>query len=342
MTPMMRGAAISRYPEAAAQVGLDARAMLRRVDIDSRAVSEPELRIPAPKIYALLEQSAVASGCETFGLRLAVLRRLTDFGPLSLLLLHQPSMRDTLMTLVRYQRMLNEALLLGVEDHAGDVVTVSETFVADAETPVRQAYEVAVATHFQVFSDPKGPRLRPRRVHFTHGPPTDDSLHRQVFGPIVEFNSEFNGFTCDRVEFDSISPSADPALVQFAARFISTLPYAQATSVTDEVRKAIHVLLPFDGASIGAVAARLGMSKRTMQRRLADESAEFSALLNEIRREQSVRHLSNARLPLSHVAGLIGYRRQTSFARWFAGEFGMIPSLWRTSGGAQSAAGSAL
>jgi AraC-like DNA-binding protein len=339
MTPMMRGAAISRYAEAAAQVGLDARAMLRRVDIDSRVLNEPELRIPAPKIFALLDASALASGCETFGLRLAVLRRLADYGPIALLLAHQPTMRDTLMTLVRYQRMLNEALLIGVEDHADDVVTVSEAFVAGAETPTRQASELAVATHFQVFSDPKGPRLRPRRVHFTHGPPADASLHRQVFGPIVEFNSEFNGFTCDRAEFDSVSASADPALVQFADGFISTLPHAQATSVADEVRKAIHVLLPFDGASIGAVAARLGVSKRTMQRRLADEDAEFSLLLNEIRREQSVRHLSNARLPLSHIAGLVGYSRQTSFARWFAGEFGMIPSAWRTAGRARPATG---
>jgi AraC-like DNA-binding protein len=224
--------------------------------------------------------------------------------------------------------MLNEALLLSVEDHA-DVVTVREEFVGGGDQPLRQAYELALATHLQVFSDPKGPRLRPARVHFTHAPPADVSEHRRMFGPIVEFGSEFNGFSCGRGEFDAISPSADPALVQYADRFISTLPYAQATSIAAEVRKAIHVLLPFDGASIEAVAARLGLSKRTLQRRLAEEGAEFSALLNEIRREQSVRHLSNARLPLSHVAGLVGYSRETSFARWFSGEFGMVPSAWR-------------
>ncbi len=332
MTPKMRGAAISRYAEAAAQVGLDPRAMLRRLDIDSRILDEPELRVPAPKVFELLEQSARDSRCDTFGLRMARLRRASDFGPIALLLAHQPTMRDTLMTLVRFQRMLNEALLISVEDYDDDVVVVREAFVSGGEAGLRQAYELAVGTHFQVFSDPKGPCLRPSRVHFTHGPPADDTTHRRLFGPIVEFNSEFNGFTCDRADFDSISASADPALVQFADRFISAMPFAQQTSVTAEVRKALHVLLPFDGASIGAVAARLGMSKRTMQRRLAEEGAEFSALLNEIRREQSVRHLSNIRLPLSHVAGLVGYSRETSFARWFASEFGMIPSTWRTAG----------
>jgi AraC-like DNA-binding protein len=332
MSPKMRGAAISRYAEAAAQVGLDPRAMLRRLDIDSRILNEPELRVPAAQIFQLLEQSAHESGCDTFGLRMASLRRLSDYGPIALMLAHQPTMRDTLMTIVRYQRMLNEALLISVEDHADDVVLVREAFVSGGEASLRQAYELALGTHFTVFGDPNGPRLRPRRVHFTHAPPANDALHRQLFGPIVEFNSEFNGFTCDRADFDSVSASADPALVQFADRFIRDMPFAQETSVVAEVRKAIHVLLPFDGASIGAIAARLGMSKRTMQRRLVAEGAEFSALLNEIRREQSVHHLSNIRLPLSHVAGLVGYSRETSFARWFAGEFGMIPSMWRTNG----------
>jgi AraC-like DNA-binding protein len=331
MTPMMRGAAIARYAEAAADVGLDARAMLRAVDIDPRVLTHPELRIPATKVYALLEASARLSGCETFGLRMARLRRLSDYGPVALVLAHQPSMRDTVMTLVRYQRMLNEALLVGVEDHPRDVVIVREDLVGAAESSLRQAYELALGTFACVFGDPGGPRLRPKETHFTHARPADDALHRQLFGASVVFESAFNGFVCDRIEFDGISPSADPALVQYADQFISTLPRAQETSIAAEVRKAIHVLLPFDGASIESVAARLGLAKRTLQRRLAEEGADFSALLNEIRREQTLQHLSNTRLPLSQVAGMVGYSRETSFARWFAGEFGMIPSIWRAS-----------
>jgi AraC-like DNA-binding protein len=331
MTPMMRGAAIWKYAEAAAQLGLDARAMLRQVEVDSRVLTDSEFRIPAPKVFALLEQSALASGCDTFGLRVSLLRRFADTGPIALLIAHQPTMRDALMTHVRYQRMLNEALLISVEDHRDDVVIVRIDFVSDPGAPLRQACELAIGALFRIYSDPKGPRLIPRRIHFAHAPPADPSLHRRVFGPIVEFDSEFTGFTCSRAEFDAVSPSADPALVQMADRLISALPYAQETSLTAEVRKSIHVLLPFDGASIGAVAARLGMSKRTLQRRLAEDGADFSALLNDIRREQSMRHLQNARLRLSHVAAMVGYNRETSFARWFAGEFGMAPSLWRSS-----------
>jgi AraC-like DNA-binding protein len=328
MTKVMRGAAISRYAEAATQVGLDPRAMLRRLDIDSRILDEPEMRVPAEKIVGLLELSAQASGCESFGLRIANLRRLSDYGPISLLLSHQPTMRDTIMTLVRYQRMLNEALLMQVQDHPDDVVIVRED-LAEAGRSARQAYELAVGTLFRLFSEPAGPRLRARRVHFTHAAPQDLAYHRQFFGPILEFDSGFNGFTCRRSEFDSISPSADPVLAKYAEGFIGALPYAQDIPLAAEVEKAIHILLPFNGASIKSVAARLGLSERTLQRRLADEAAEFSALLNGIRREHALRYLANARSPLSEVAALLGYSRETSFARWFAGEFGVTPSSWR-------------
>lgn len=325
----MRGAAIARYAEAAASLGLDARAMLRSVALDPRILNEAEQRVPADSVIELLEQSARASDCDTFGLRMAGLRRLSDYGPIALLLRHQPRMRDAMMTLVRYQRMLNEALLMDVEDHPDDLVIVREDLVVSGGASPRQAYELAVGTLFRIFND-SGPRLRPRSVHFTHPAPADIRHHREFFGPIVEFDAEFNGFTCHRAEFDRVSASADPALVAYAEGFIKSLPYAQPVSVTAEVRKAIHVLMPFNGASIKSVSARLGLSERTLQRRLAEEDSDFSALLNGIRRDHALRYLGNLRVPLFQVAGLVGYSRETSFARWFATEFGMTPSVWRT------------
>lgn len=330
MVPFMRGASISRYAEVAGELGLDPRAMLRRLDIDPRILEQPELRLPADRIFELLEASAQAAGCESFGLRMAAARRLSDYGAVSLLIVHLPTMRDALMTLVRYQRMLNEALRLDIEDFDDDLSLVRETMISPTGQPQRQAYELAVGTLFHIFRGPLGPTLKPRSVHFTHAPPADGAYHRRFFGPIVEFESEFNGLGCSRVDLDAPSPTADPALALHAERYVATLPYAENASLTAETQKAIQVLLPFNGASIVTVAARLGLSQRTLQRRLAEEEADFSELLNRIRREHALRYLSNVRVPLSQVAALLGYTRETSFARWFATEFGVTPSGWRS------------
>jgi AraC-like DNA-binding protein len=128
---------------------------------------------------------------------------------------------------------------------------------------------------------------------------------------------------------DAPNPTADPILAHYAEQFVRTLPNADRQSLSHEVQKAIYILLPVGEASIGRVAASLGLNERTLQRRLAIEGGDFTSLLSQIRRDLTVRYVANERLPLSRVAGLVGYTRQSSFNRWFAEEFGVSPSGWR-------------
>lgn len=131
------------------------------------------------------------------------------------------------------------------------------------------------------------------------------------------------------MDLDAPNPSADPALAQLAERYVRTLPHGAAGSLLQDVQKAIYLLLPLGEASIGRVAGALGLNERTLQRRLAQEGGEFTRLVNEIRRDLAIRYVTNQRLPLGRVAGLIGYSRQSSFNRWFASEFGVSPTRWR-------------
>ncbi|HEY2753321.1 AraC family transcriptional regulator [Phenylobacterium sp.] len=328
MTPFVRAATLSNYGEVATQVGLDGNAMVRRIGIDRRALDDPDLQISADSVVELLEASAQASGCETFGLRMAESRQLADFGAVSLLITHQATMRDALMTVVQYRQLLNPSLVVAVEEH-GDVVVVREELLVSGRHDTRQAYELAIGVIYRLFRAVLGPRWRAQSVNFNHAPPSDLAIHRRVFGPICEFGSDFNGLTCSRADMDAPNPTADPILARHAERYVQTLPNADRQSLAQEAQKAIYLLMPVGEASIGRVAASLGLNERTLQRRLAAEGADFSDLLNRIRRDLTVRYVSNEGLPLARIAGLVGYVRQSSFNRWFAAEFGMSPSRWR-------------
>jgi AraC-like DNA-binding protein len=334
MTPFVRGATLSNYAEVAAHVGLDGAAMLRRSGIDRRALSDPDLPIPASRVVELLETSAVAAGCETFGLQMAESRLLSDFGAISLLITHQPTLRDALITMVRYRQLLNPSLVVDVEEH-GDVVVVREELLLGGGRETRQAYELALGVLYRLFRAVLGPRWRAESVNFTHPPPADLAVHRRVFGPICEFGSDFSGLTCRSADLDAPNPTADPILAQHAERYVRTLPNADRQSLAEEVQKAIRLLLPVGDASIGRVAASLGLNERTLQRRLDVEGTDFSGLLNGCRRELCLRYVTNERLALSRVAGLVGYARQSSFNRWFADEFGASPTNWRRQAASQ-------
>jgi AraC-like DNA-binding protein len=324
----VRGATLANFTEVAGQVDVDAYALLREAGIDRRALADPEMHIPAAAVADLLERAATLSGCPTFGLRMAETRRLSDLGALSLLISHQATMRQAVETIVQYRQLVNDYLLLQLEE-AGDLVVLREELVIPGATATRQAYELAVGVMYRLFRAVLGSRWRARCVNFTHPPPPDLAVHRRIFGPIVEFGSEFNGFTCGRADLDAPNPAADPVLAQLAERYVRSLPNAGGVSMSREVQKAIYLLLPTGRAQIGAVAASLGMNERTLQRRLAGEQVEFTQLLCDVRRELTMRYLANPTLSMSRLAGLVGFNRQTSFNRWFATEFGAAPTAWR-------------
>ncbi|HEX3365308.1 AraC family transcriptional regulator [Phenylobacterium sp.] len=319
---------MANYAEVAAQVGLDASAMLRLAGIDRRALADPDMRITADSVVELLEASADAARCPTFGLRMAESRQLSDFGAISLLITHQATMRDALKTLVQYRQILNPSLLVQMEEH-GDVVVVREELAVRGHRSMRQAYDLAIGVLYRLFRAVLGSRWRAASVNFTHAAPDDLLIHRRVFGPICEFGSDFNGLTCSRADLDAPNPTADPILARHAERYLRTLPGADGRTLSQEIQKAIYLLLPVGEVSIGRVAASLGFNERTLQRRLVAEGADYTAVLNDVRRELTLRYVANEDLPLARIAGLVGYARQSSFNRWFAEEFGAAPGRWR-------------
>jgi AraC-like DNA-binding protein len=324
----VRGAVLANFAEVAQLAGLAPRSMLRDVGIDPAALTEPDMPIAVSAVFVLLENAARASGWQNFGLRMAESRRLADFGAVSLLIAHQPTLRESLETTIRYLDMINPALSIDIED-VDDLVIVREELVVEDGRPTPQAYELAIGALFRMCNAVLGARWRPQMVSFTHTAPDDLSIHRRLFGPNVQFEGEFNGVVCSGADLDRVNPLADPKMAGYARRFVDTLGGSSRLSASQDVRKAAYQLLPHGRASIAQIARAMGLNVRTLQRRLAAEQHEFSEVLNSVRRDLALRHLDNPSVSLTHVAGLLGYRQPSSFTRWFAAEFGLPPSEWR-------------
>jgi AraC-like DNA-binding protein len=328
MTVQVRAAALSNYAKVARQLGLDPNRMLREAGLSARALNVPDLRVPAAKVLALLEASAEKSGCLTFGLRMAESRRLSDFGAISLLITHQPTLRDVLVLVIRYRDLLNEALTIHLED-SGDLVIIREELVTESSQPARQSYELAVGTIFRLFRAILGPNWYPYSVNFTHPALTEGNVHRRLFGLNVKFDTEFNGIVCNSADLDRPNPAADPVMARYARQFLDTLPKTQPSSATPDVRKAIYILLPLGKVSSEQIAQSLGFNVRTLQRRLDDEKSSLSKLVDGVRRELAVRYLSNSRYQLIEIAEMLGYAQPSSFTRWFVAQFGVSPTRWQ-------------
>lgn len=101
-------------------------------------------------------------------------------------------------------------------------------------------------------------------------------------------------------------------------------------SSADRVRAALLELLPSGAASIGAVAARLGASARTLQRRLQGEGQSFAGVMAQTRTELAHHYLGSTALSAAEISFLLGFEDPNSFYRAFHSWTGATPEEARS------------
>ena len=146
---VIRSASLNGYTELARSLGLNPQAMMRNSGLSPRCLDDPDTPINVAAVRGLLEASAAAAGVEDFGLRMASGRRLSNLGPLSIVLRESPTARQALDSLSRYLRLLNASLMTHIEDHA-DVVVIREEVLVDGTGAVRQSIELAVGVMYRI------------------------------------------------------------------------------------------------------------------------------------------------------------------------------------------------
>lgn len=322
MSPLVRAACLTHYSDVARASGLDPARMLSEAGLHPGVEREPDLLIPVDRVGRLLQASALQSGNEGFGLCMAESRRLSNLGPVGLLIRDQATLRDSLQVLMRYQVLLNGSMSLMLEEQAGLAVLRQEVQAGRPPQPTRQRIELALGVMLGLMRQFLGEDWRPRRVCLEHPAPRDLGVHQRVLGPGLSFNADFNGIVCTQAELDARNPAADPAMVRYAQQLLDAAVKPQPPTLALDVQRTVVLLLPSGRCSIEQVAEHLGLACRTVQRGLAEQGQRYSALVNDVRRELAARHVLHSDRPLTEVAALLGFSAPSAFSRWYMAQFG--------------------
>jgi len=334
-TVFVRTAVLSNLVEVAQSLNFDARPLLRAHGLPAALLADRDHKIPVELATQLLEEAAQLSCNESFGLLMAQRRQLADFGAVSLLLIHQPTIRSMLSILQRYQYLMNQSLLISVEEF-DDVVVIREELVFGGDAGTRQATELAVGVLHRMFAMLFGSQWRPQEVHFKHDAPSDLSIHRSVFAVPVRFRSEISGVVCSASDLDRLNPQADVEMARYAQRYLDSLLEAKADSIVEEVRNALVNLIPGGRFALVDVADHLGMQVRQLQRQLSAAGTTYGELLSGVRTELACQYLRNSSSPLADISEYLGFASPSVFARWFRRNVGETPSSWRNLAGQSS------
>jgi AraC-like DNA-binding protein len=307
-------------------------ALLREVGLPARCLDDPDLRVPFASVVRLLELAAARAHEPAFGLRMAESRGLSNLGTLGLLLRDEPTLRDALEATVRYVHLQNEAMAVEVEQVDKGSLVIIRIGLATAQGQVlRQAIELCVGVTFRFLSIFLGADWHPKLVCFSHRAPARLEVHRRVFGEAVEFGHEFSGIVCNAADLDARNPGADPVMARYAQRLLEREPQpARLWSL--RVKQLALMLLPRGHCRVEVVAQHLGVDRRTVSRRLAEEATSFSQIVEDLRAELLTHYRADDTRPLGEVAALLGFSAPTNFSRWHRTRFGHAARSVRRSG----------
>jgi AraC-like DNA-binding protein len=328
MEGFIRSASLTNFADVASRAGLHPERLLKEVGLPRRALTEPDLMVPIDSVRQLLETAAERSGLEAFGLLMAEARKLSNLGPVGLLMREQPTLRAAVETYVQYARALNQALFVTIEESA-DAIVLREELIVGPGSPVRQSTELAIGVLFQMLRAFLGHHWRPRRICFAHHAPSSLSVHHRLFGRRVEFGQVFNGIVCARRDLEVANPAADPQMARYAKTQLQGISSAAASSVTGHVRHFVVMHLGSGRCTVEQVAAQLRIDRRTLHRRLASEGQTFAAIVESVRRELAARYVAERKRPLSEISGLLGFSALSGFSRWYRRAFNQSASAAR-------------
>lgn len=324
---------MSGYGALMRELGIDPLPMLHRYAITLGTLDDPEALVSLESVIRLLEESAVATGCLGFGLRLADRYDAGLLGLAAIVIQNAPTVAQAIADAARYLCLHSPAFEVTLDKFSElfkDCVAVRFEIRLSEYLEQRQTMDACIGHMVQISRLLSGNHAYLRGVSLPHAPLASESLYRSFFGVPVFFAQPYAALHLDRMALSVVPKSVNPMVRQLALDHIAKSSPSNFQSLTAQVRHALKRTLGAGRGTKLEVAELLGMHPRTLQRRLERENGTFEAIREQIYKEAALRYLRETRIPLKQLAGALGFSEQSAFNRSCRRWFNATPGEIRT------------
>jgi AraC-like DNA-binding protein len=302
--------------------------ILRRAEIAHETLLSQDERIPLPRYIALYRAAAALTRQPTLALRFGAGMDFNDVSIVGLVCEAAETMSDAIRQLNRYVR-----LVVDVETEAADRFAIRRmngaAWFVDTRKNPNEFFELTETALAQFASGmyEMGGVAPIKAAHFTHDAPPYAEEYERIFRVPLTFRSNRNAVQFDpdyldrqvavlpRYVFAVLSAHADELLKSLEDR----------ETMKGRVEAVLAPTLPTGRARIADVANALGLSSRSLQRRLLVEGTSFEDVLDGLRHRLSLHYLSGGTASVSEVAYLVGFSDPAAFSRAFKRWTGRAP-----------------
>lgn len=310
--------------------GVDVDRTLAEFGLDEAYLEDPDNTIPYAIMGLFSRRCAQLTRIPHFGLLVGRRLNASMLGPVGFLVGSAPNVRSALHELARHFHLHNpNATVDVVEDDA--FVALRFTLLLPRMDGWEHILNGAIGTAFNLVRKLCGPGWKAAEVRLAHERPANVAPYREFFGANVQFDADESSVVFARKWLDAPVATADPMLHIAMAKRVRELELKKNEDLVSQVRRMLPSLIAARTGSIGIVANLLGLSVRTLNRRLAEECTTFVRLRDEARHTAACQLLERTRLQASEISDRLGYANPSAFTRAFERWSGKGPAEWRTS-----------
>jgi AraC-like DNA-binding protein len=309
--------------------GVDVQRLLEAAGIGQCRLENPDERFTADEVSRLWQLAVAWSGDATLGLDRELAARHINFDVLGYALASSPDLRHGFASLKRYMAILSDVASIELVPQDDDAWLVLGSRGFSLPVP-RQRYAFGILALIVICQWLTRRPVEPLAVEFTFETPPELARYQEVFRCPLRFGQAWNRLLLPSSVLAEPLPSRNPSLRALHERVLATRMEAlDGASVSRRVSEEIVRQMHLGEPRRDKVAARLAMTDRTLQRRLAAEDTSFQRLMDEARREMACQYLSEKHRTLAQVADLLGFVDQSNLFRACRRWFGEPPGQYR-------------
>ena len=306
--------------------------LLRTLGLERENEIDPSFMISDEDYYRFFEEAAAADpNATTLPLRVGASMRTEDYGPFGFAWKSAPTLRGSFERAQRYALVLTSVAGYEVEE-CFDGAFMHLHRDGERRLGMRLSNEATLASITAISREVSSRPFRPEAVYLKHEGPPDTEGHEAYFECPIHFGSDRDALLVSRQTLLTPNQVGDASI----ARFFDTLLAAEVRRLDDTaplerlVLDRVSPALSGGVPALSEVARELGMSGRTLQRRLSEEGLSFQSLVDESRRRLALRLLrQEADVSLTEVTFMTGFSDQSAFTRAFKRWTGQTPGAFR-------------
>lgn len=315
----------------AAAAPQDAPALLASVGLDPLAPADPKQMIEDTVYYGLLERLAETMDVTDLPLRTGASMRCDEYGAVGLAWKAAPTLRGSYTRVTRYARLWTSVVEYELQPQVdGTLFILHRTGVR--RLGLRLSNEATLASAVAISREVSPNGFSPRHVYLKHPAPSDTTAHTAYFNCPVAFNAEHDALLLSDESLAQPTRLGDEGITRFLLSHLdaelAALQAAENTLAT-RTRATIARALSEGVPKLDDVARSLGLSARSLHRRLSEEGLSYQSLTDNTRRDLAEGMLMEETHSLSEIAFLTGFSEQSAFTRAFKRWTGQTPAQYR-------------